>query len=656
MSQVFVSYARADKGQVTKLIAALRKMGFDPWWDDDIPAGAGWEETIERALADAQAVIVCWSPTSVASENVRAEARVGRAHGRLVQVFIGACEPPLFFGERQGIELFHSNGRLQASETARLKEALDFTLSGSASVPGRSRASNPAWRLKTAVLAGCAVFIAAAVAGGVWWEKSAGAAAQARIAVLPIEAIGQGSSAASFAEGLTDQIIGELGDGHIPTISRTDSRSLKAGDVDSKLEALGANYTISGTVEQNGPLLHARVHLDDRQRHSSLWSYELSGPANDPNSLNYSISRSIAGVMSCAYRGFGRNGLTDADLLSRYLRACDLFVNHDDAIDAKSTFELLGDLRLITSKAPDFAPAHSDLAKFSAYLAPLMPPQDAANALAESAKEAKRALDLDPKAADAWLARALALPPTEWAKREGLLRRAVSVDRDWPHSNGFLGMFLTETGRMREGAAYGQKAAAADLQIDWRPYGATMACDSGATDSTIGDLRQRLALAPGDQEIMWALTTCLEDAGRYKEAEALSVDAPRGSAYAFKQAVVKALATGEPADRAAALSSGSAVRLTNNQQVGSMIKWYSALGDVDDAFRLARQFSPGHPVTGISSVLFAPQTESMRRDPRFFGLMRRFGLAQFWQSTGRWPDFCSGDRLASCKAADTPNA
>src|SRR5690348_2927627 len=105
MADVFLSYKREDAPRVRKLVGALRSAGLDAWWDEDIPAGAQWEATIEKALREAKAVIVCWSPASVGSENVRAEARVAREDGRLIQVFLKACTPPLFFGERQGFDL-----------------------------------------------------------------------------------------------------------------------------------------------------------------------------------------------------------------------------------------------------------------------------------------------------------------------------------------------------------------------------------------------------------------------------------------------------------------------------------------------------------------------------------------------------------------------
>ena len=110
MADVFVSYKREDLPAVHILVAGLRRCGLSVWWDQDIRADEPWELTIERELEGAKAAIVAWSPASVASENVKAEARRARGQGKLVQVFIAPCDPPLFFGERQGVDLKHWSG------------------------------------------------------------------------------------------------------------------------------------------------------------------------------------------------------------------------------------------------------------------------------------------------------------------------------------------------------------------------------------------------------------------------------------------------------------------------------------------------------------------------------------------------------------------
>lgn len=191
MGKVFVSYARADKPIVARLVAALRKIGVEPWWDDDIAPGVGWEEAIERALAEAGSAIVCWSTTSVASENVRSEARLARARGCLVQIFLEKCDPPLFFGERQGIDFSDWNRSVDAPQIERLGQALhSIAPSAELAVEGAKRARKKHLRLPRFLLAGGTAVVAAASITGWWWIGRTQAAGPARIALQPIEALG----------------------------------------------------------------------------------------------------------------------------------------------------------------------------------------------------------------------------------------------------------------------------------------------------------------------------------------------------------------------------------------------------------------------------------------------------------------------------------
>jgi hypothetical protein len=105
MSMIFLSYKREDLPQIAPIAERLSDEGFKYWWDQEIPPGAPWEKTIEDNISICDLVVVFWSAQSVASENVKAEARFGRKRGALIQTFLDDTDPPLFFGERQGIDL-----------------------------------------------------------------------------------------------------------------------------------------------------------------------------------------------------------------------------------------------------------------------------------------------------------------------------------------------------------------------------------------------------------------------------------------------------------------------------------------------------------------------------------------------------------------------
>jgi hypothetical protein len=49
-------------------------------------------------------------------------------------------------------------------------------------------------------------------------------------------------------------------------------------------------------------------------------------------------------------------------------------------------------------------------------------------------------------------------------------------------------------------------------------------------------------------------------------------------------------------------------------------------------------------------TLFRPSFASLHQDPRFMLIAQRFGVVDYWQQNGKWPDFCSRPDLPyNCK-------
>jgi hypothetical protein len=127
---IFISYKREDLAAVQQLVQGLRDEGLSVWWDQDIAPDAPWEATIERELKAAKVVIVAWSAAAVDSENVKAEARYARTQGKLIQVFVQRCAPPLFFGERQGVDLSGWSGYAKDRRFQTVLDAVRALLAG----------------------------------------------------------------------------------------------------------------------------------------------------------------------------------------------------------------------------------------------------------------------------------------------------------------------------------------------------------------------------------------------------------------------------------------------------------------------------------------------------------------------------------------------
>src|SRR5881275_1465875 len=105
MSDVFISYARADEEQAKRVADALRADGYSVWRDDELPAHRAYADVIEERLKAADAVVVLWSADAAKSQWVRAEADLARSAGNLIQATLDGCTPPLPFNQIQCADL-----------------------------------------------------------------------------------------------------------------------------------------------------------------------------------------------------------------------------------------------------------------------------------------------------------------------------------------------------------------------------------------------------------------------------------------------------------------------------------------------------------------------------------------------------------------------
>lgn len=128
MSDIFISYAREDKGRVEILAKTLQATGWSVWWDPHIPPGRRFDQVIEEALAAARCIIVVWSSHSISSLYVVAEAKEGAEREILVPVTIEDVKVPLIFRQFQTARLTDWHGSTQDPEFEKLVKGIENTL------------------------------------------------------------------------------------------------------------------------------------------------------------------------------------------------------------------------------------------------------------------------------------------------------------------------------------------------------------------------------------------------------------------------------------------------------------------------------------------------------------------------------------------------
>lgn len=95
MTDVVVSYARADSAAVERLVKALQAYNVNVWWDRSLEDDTAFAEVIRQKIHEAKAVIVCWSNAAEQSHWVREEAHEARHLNKYIGCLIAEGKPAL---------------------------------------------------------------------------------------------------------------------------------------------------------------------------------------------------------------------------------------------------------------------------------------------------------------------------------------------------------------------------------------------------------------------------------------------------------------------------------------------------------------------------------------------------------------------------------
>src|SRR5215471_16672403 len=97
MTEVFLSYNKADRPVAEAIARELHGLGVNVWWDHELLGGEDYRNRMSDILGRVRVAIVIWSRRSVESQWVINEAAAAREMKVLVPVTIDGHQPPIDF-------------------------------------------------------------------------------------------------------------------------------------------------------------------------------------------------------------------------------------------------------------------------------------------------------------------------------------------------------------------------------------------------------------------------------------------------------------------------------------------------------------------------------------------------------------------------------
>jgi TolB-like protein/Tfp pilus assembly protein PilF len=300
------------------------------------------------------------------------------------------------------------------------------------------------------------------------YELAAAADAKHRLAVLPFTHLGEAAVPDSFASGLTEELITQLGRlcaDRLGVIARSSCARVQRADrtVREIAEALRAHYVVEGTVRTDADRVRITAQLIEAHGETQLWADSFERPIADSLLVQADVAtrivRSVAVELLPDRAPAPSSGTRNLEAHQNFLKGRYHWgrPGHDGLAECLMYFGRA------VALDPGFAAAHAALARVTAasadyYADAPRPALDAAEA------SASRALALDPSEADAHIALAEVRRSRDWnwEGAEEAYRRALSINPSHEAALRLYGLFLGAWGHIDQAIAMTDRACEID--------------------------------------------------------------------------------------------------------------------------------------------------------------------------------------------------
>ncbi|MGA9472101.1 MAG: winged helix-turn-helix domain-containing protein [Terriglobales bacterium] len=492
-------------------------------------------------------------------------------------------------------------------------------------------------RRRLALVLGFVLLLSAAL--GVYFQSRhstspAPPAGRSMLAVLPFENFTGDATQDYFSDGLTEEMISQLGNldpAHLGVIARTSVMHYKHAQapLTQIAKELGVQYVIEGSVRRDAGRVRITAQLIQVKDQTHLWARQYDRDLNNLLALQSEIAREIANEIEFSLSGrrpidaapapsHGPNAYEAYDL---YLRGR-FFWNKRTLEGFREAIEYF---QQAIAKDPGYARAYAGLADSYTLLGGYgVTPQTESMPKARAA--ALKALELDSSLAEAHTSLALITEnfDFDWPKAEQEYRRAIELNPSYATAHQWYAEYLALLGRFDEALAESERARALD------PLSLIIAADKGAIlyyarryDEAIVQFRGVREMEP-DFPRAQMMVSALVEKGQFVKAlaEFEKSDDRRSEAWTWAW---RAYVYGRAGEHAQAQQSLEKVQQSYKRRPISPDPMLWALlgaGKRDETFAWFEKAYADHSNL-LTTLKVNPAFDPLRADPRFENLMQR---------------------------------
>ena len=465
----------------------------------------------------------------------------------------------------------------------------------------------------------------------------AAGAAMRSLAVLPLKNMSGDPGQDYFADGMTEELIGQLANiKGLRVISRTSVMRFKdtRQSAPEIARALGVDGVVEGSVTREGNRVRVHAQLIRGATDEHIWAQEYDRELGSILTLQQEVAQTIADQIDLRLTAPGRRRTSPARIdpkaYEAYLKGR-YYENERTEGGLNKSIQYFEEAIAVD---PNYALAYSGLADSYALLG-LRGTLPSAETLAKSKQAALRAIQLDDTLADphASLAFILETGEWDWAQAEREYKRALELNPASARTHHWYAGYLTYVGLLDEAVAEEKRARELDpLSLTINNALAGRLLVAGRYDEALGQVRDTLALDPNyaaaHQTLGWLYLNTGKPEQAVRELEtAVALSGSRDPQFLLDLGFAYAR-TGKRAEAVKILRELRAAYDKHTAAAGSVAVVYGALGELDEAFawldKAYEERDPELTYIKVPNRRFAP----LRNDPRYQAMVKRVGVPQ----------------------------